>query len=372
MKARPALACYNRAMTTTPSAPVRFAIIGCGTIAPTHAKAIQEIAASGGGAELIAVCDPVAERALSLAESFGVAKVYTNEAEVLRDPEVDAVCLCTPSGLHMTTAIAAMHAGKHVLSEKPMDVSVAMCDAAIAAEAATGKVLSIVSQHRFDPATRAVRAAIDAGMLGRIVLANAAVPWYRTQAYYDSGDWRGTWTMDGGGATMNQGIHTVDVLLYLAGDVSTVSALYSVGAAHARIEVEDVLAASLRFESGALGTLSATTAAYDGFPARIEIFGTEGTAIIEGDRLKELRTRSGVREGGEDAAPHADMVAKGGTMAARAEPEWGDSHRAQIEDFIRAIRTGMQPAIPGHEGRRPIQLIEAMYRSARSGFAVNL
>lgn len=361
-------------MTMQKNAPIRFAIIGCGTIATTHAEVIQQIEklSDGADATLVAVYDPVAERAASLAETFRVPKIHVSEDDVLTDPDIDVVCLCTPSGLHMTTAATAMEAGKHVVSEKPMDVSVEACDRAIAAENATGKVLTIISQHRFDPATVAVKAAIDSGALGKIVLANAAVPWYRTQSYYDSGDWRGTWAMDGGGATMNQGVHTVDVLLYLAGDVSTISAFYSVAAAHERIEVEDVSAASLRFKNGAIGTLYATTAAYDGFPARIEIFGTDGAAIIEGDRLKVLQTKSGRREGGEESAIHAAMVAKGGTAAARLETVWGDSHRAQFEDFIHAIRTKTKPQINGQEGRRPLRLIEALYRSARSGFPVNL
>lgn len=361
-------------MTTQTNAPIRFAILGCGTIASTHAEAIRQIEKSSGGADatLTAVYDPNAERAANLAETFRIPKIHVSEADLLADAQIDAVCLCTPSGLHMTAAIAAMESGKHVVSEKPMDVSVAACDRAIAAENATGKILTVISQHRFDPATIAVKAAIDSGALGRIVLANAAVPWYRTQAYYDSGDWRGTWAMDGGGATMNQGVHTVDVLLYLAGDVSTISAFYSVGAAHERIEVEDVSAASLRFASGAIGTLYATTAAYDGFPARIEIFGTDGAAVIEGDRLKVLHTKSGGRSGGEESAAHAAMVAKGGTATARLEPVWGDSHRAQFEDFIRAVRTGTKPQIDGQQGRRPLRLIEALYRSARTGFAVNL
>ncbi|MBC8135299.1 MAG: Gfo/Idh/MocA family oxidoreductase [Fibrella sp.] len=361
-------------MTMQTNTPIRFAILGCGTIASTHAEAIRQIEKLSGGADatLTAVYDPNAERAGSLAETFRIPKIHASEEDVLSDPNVDAVCLCTPSGLHMTAAVNAMESGKHVVSEKPMDVSVEACNRAIAAENATGKVLTIISQHRFDPATVAVKAAIDSGALGTIVLANAAVPWYRTQAYYDSGDWRGTWAMDGGGATMNQGVHTVDVLLYLAGDVATISAFYTVGAAHERIEVEDVSAASLRFENGAIGTLYATTAAYDGFPARIEIFGTDGAAIIEGDRLKVLQTKSGRREGGEESATHAAMVAKGGTAAARLETIWGDSHRAQFENFIQSIRTGTRPMIDGQQGRRPLRLIEAMYRSARTGFMVNL
>ncbi len=359
-------------MNTLSPAPVRFAIIGCGTIAPTHAEAIRALEAQGADVSLVAVCDTVPDRAEKLAQAFGVAKVYDAEADVFAAPDIDAVCVCTPSGLHMTTAIAAMNAGKHVLSEKPMDVSLAVCDRAIAVSDATGRVLSVVSQHRFDPATVAAKAAIDSGALGKIVLANAAVPWFRTQNYYDSGDWRGTWAMDGGGATINQGVHTVDVLLHLAGNVETVSTFYTVGAAHERVEVEDVLTASFRFQSGAIGTFYATTAAYPGFPARIEIFGTEGTAIIEGDALKVLHTKGGGKTTTQTSATHAQLVAQGGTAAARAEAVWGDSHRTQIMDFLQAIRTGAMPQISGIEGRRPLYLIDAMYRSARAGFAVNL
>ena len=165
-------------MTMQTEAPIRFAIVGCGTIASTHAEAIRQIEklSDGVDATLVAVYDPVAERAKNFAETFRVPQIHVSEEELLADPQIDALCLCTPSGLHMTTAVEAMQAGKHVVSEKPMDVTVEACDRAIAAEAATGKVLTIISQHRFDPATVAVKAAIDSGALGKIVLANAAVP----------------------------------------------------------------------------------------------------------------------------------------------------------------------------------------------------
>jgi UDP-N-acetyl-2-amino-2-deoxyglucuronate dehydrogenase len=363
---------------------IRFGVIGCGSIGPTHCGAILQI----DDAELAAVADVVAEKAEKVAKKFDVTRVYHSDAELLADPEIDAVCICTPSGMHAEGAIAAMRAGKHVVVEKPMDVSLEACDRMIAAEDETGKKLAIISQHRFDAATVLVKQAIDSGKLGKIVLADATVKWWRTQGYYDSGDWRGTWAMDGGGALMNQGVHTVDLLQWLTGGVATLYAQTRT-AAHERIEVEDVAVAALTFHNGAVGTLTATTAAWDGFPVRIDIYGTEGTAIIEGDRLKTLRFKSGEEYQSEEAAVHALSVAKGGTASvkdeaatrltvssgsAAADPGavWGDAHRAQIEDFLHAIRTGGKPLIDGREGKKPLEIILGVYRSARTGLPVNL
>ncbi len=363
---------------------IRFGVIGCGSIGPTHAGALKQIA----NAELIAVADANPERAASVAEKYSMAKIYGDAAELLADPGIDAVCLCTPSGMHASGAIAAMEAGKHVLVEKPMEISLDACDRMIAASDATGKKLAVVSQHRWDAATVLVKDAIDNGKLGKIVLADASVKWWRTQAYYDSGDWRGTWAMDGGGALMNQGVHTVDLLQWLAGGVSHLWAQTRT-AAHERIEVEDVAVAALQFASGAVGSLTATTAAWEGFPVRIDIFGTEGSAVIEGDRLKTLTFKTGESYQSEEAAVHALSVARGGTASVKEEAAtrlttpsggaaadpgavWGDAHRAQIEDFIRAIQTDTQPLIDGREGRKPVEIILGVYRSSRTGQAITL
>ena len=357
---------------------IRFGIIGCGGIGPTHAGAIQQIA----GAELAAAADTVAERAAAMARKFELSRVYDGHQALLRDPEIDAVCVCTPSGTHADIAIEALAAGKHVVIEKPMDVSLEACDRLIAAEDASGKKLAVISQHRFDAATVLVKDAIAQGRLGRIVLADASVKWWRTQEYYDSGDWRGTWALDGGGALMNQGVHTVDLLQWLAGGVESLWAQTRT-AAHERIEVEDVAVAALTFTNGAVGTLTATTAAYDGFPVRIDIYGTEGTAILEGDRLRTLTFKNGESYASEEAAAHALSVARGGTASVRdeagqrapaADPGavWGDAHRAQIEDFLRAIRTDTKPLIDGRAGRKPLEIILGVYRSARTGQPVTL
>jgi len=221
-----------------------------------------------------------------------------------------------------------------------------------------------------------------AARLGKIILATASVKWWRTQKYYDEGDWRGTWAMDGGGAVMNQGIHTIDLLQWLAGEVDTVYAQTRT-AAHQRIEVEDTAVAALTFKSGAIGTYVASTAVYDGLPVRIDLFGTEGTAILEGDRLKRIKLKSGDHYTTETAAQHAVQVARGGTASvadqaahrvagAKEGTVWGDAHRAQLENFVQALRTRAHPLIDAPAGRAPVQIIQGIYESARAGKPVKL
>jgi predicted dehydrogenase len=363
---------------------IRFGVVGCGSIGPTHCAAIQQI----DDAELVAVADANTDRAEAVAKKYDVPRVYTAVDALLNDADIDAVCICTPSGKHADTGIQALRAGKHTVIEKPMDVSLEACDRLIQAEDDTKKKLTIISQHRFDAATVLVKEAIDSGKLGKIVLADATVKWFRTQQYYDSGDWRGTWAWDGGGALMNQGVHTVDLLQWLAGGVQSLFGQVRT-AAHERIEVEDVASATLSFTNGAIGSIIATTAAWDGFPVRIDIYGTEGTAIIEGDRLRLLRFKNGEEYKSEEAAAHALSVAKGGTASVKEEAAqrltvpsggaaadpgavWGDAHRAQLEDFIRAIRTDSKPLIDGREGKKPLEIILGVYRSAQTGQPVTL
>ncbi len=357
-------------------APVRFALVGCGTIAATQAQALREIPEL---ACLTHCTDVDATLARAFADRFGLSAIPWEE--VLRHPEIDALTLCTPSGLHSPLGAAALAAGKHVLIEKPMDVNVAACDALLAAQASSGRQLAVISQHRFDPASQAVHRSIQNNELGRLFAVDARVPWFRSQEYYDSGAWRGTLTLDGGGCLMNQGIHTVDLMLWLAGPVSEVFARTAT-AAHERIEVEDLVCATLTFANGALGTLFASTATYPGFPARLALHGTEGTAILEGDELHTLAIRGREPITGTAASAHALQVSGGGTRSAvhhadnaRAAGEdtrwkWGDAHRAQFADFIAAIRENRRPAVSGHDGRAAVALIQAVYESARTGHPV--
>jgi UDP-N-acetyl-2-amino-2-deoxyglucuronate dehydrogenase len=357
---------------------IRFGIVGCGAIGPTHAGAIQQIE----DAQLVAVADSLPERGKAMAEKFGVSNVYADAQDLLNDKAVDVVCLCTPSGAHAQGAIDALQAGKHVIVEKPMDVSLEACDRMIAAQQRSGRELAVISQHRFDAASQLVKELIDSGKLGKLFLATAEVKWWRTQEYYDSGDWRGTWAMDGGGALMNQAIHTIDLIQWLVGGVESVFAQTKI-ASHERIEVEDAAVATLRFHSGAIGSFVASTAAYDGLPVRIDLFGTQGSAIIEGDRLKLVTLKSGESCVTERAAAHALSVARGGTASVKDQAfhregaveqgaVWGDAHRAQIQDFLRSLRTGTKPLIEGKSGRDPVEIILAMYDSAKTGRPVTL
>ena len=357
---------YNRSMSGN---ILRSAILGCGTIGPTHAEALQALKSEE--VEIAAFADEVPARAEALAAKYGGA-ARTVDA-VLADPAIDCVHVCVPSGLHAQIGIRALEAGKHVIVEKPMDISLAACDALLGAQRASGKQLAVISQHRFDKASIDVKAALDAHLLGPMVYAEASVPWFRSQGYYDSGDWRGTWALDGGGALMNQGVHTADLLRWLCGPVETVYAQART-LAHTRIETEDVLAATLTFASGAIGTLMASTALYPGFAVKIGVYGTDGSAVIEGDRLHTLTTKSGVQGGGEAVPAHALQVASGGTKSAASDPAalWGDAHRAQIADFMHCCRTGEKPVVDGVEGRKAVELVLAIYESARTGEVVRL
>lgn len=342
---------------------LHFAIAGTGMIARYHAQAIARIR----GAELVAVARSSPEHAAETATDFGVPCETSYEALIAR-ADVDVVCICTPSGLHAAQTIAAAQAGKHVLVEKPMALTPEDADAAIAACRTAGVTLGVALQRRTDPRLGAVKTAIDAGELGRIVLGNVSVPYTRPQDYYDSAAWRGTWALDGGGALMNQGIHLVDLLLWYLGDVRQVSA-YSATLAHA-IEVEDCVTASLVFASGALGTLTATTAAAPGFPHRVEVYGDQGGLQIEGETIVRAASSRPDHQAltGLADAPGGPVV----TAGAGASPTGisAEGHVRLVQDFVEAIQTGRPPLVSGEEGRRALALVYAIYESARTGRSV--
>lgn len=360
------------------AAPLRFALVGCGNIAPTQAQALKGIPSL---ASLTHCVDLDAERSAAFAAKHGLA--VGTWASILSDDNIDAVTLCTPSGQHGDLAAEALRAGKHVVIEKPMEVSVAACEALLAAQRESGRQLAVISQHRFDPSSRLVRELVANGDLGRIISAEVQIPWYRTQEYYDSGDWRGTWAMDGGGCLMNQGVHTIDLLLWLCGPVSEVYGRTAT-AAHERIEVEDIACATLTFANGALGTLFASTASYPGFAVRLTLHGTEGTVILEGDELHTLAIRGRETITGKAASAHALQVATGGTRSAvrhaatdagsarESDWKWGDAHGAQFADFVAAVRENRPPLVDGAAGRAAVSLIHAVYESSRTGRPVRL
>ncbi len=354
------------------SSKVRFGILGCGVIGPFHARAI---AALPDDAELVAVADRHSDRAEKLAQEYRV-DWYDNMQSLLAHPGLDAVCICTPSGRHAEHAIAALHAGKHVVVEKPVDITLPAIDHLLSVQRATDCKVSVISQHRFDPATRIVADAVQRGRFGRLTVGTAQVRWWRSQDYYDSGKWRGTWALDGGGALMNQSIHTIDLLLSIMGDAVEASA-YTALLAHKRIEVEDTAVALLRFANGALGVVEGTTAAYPGLTARLEIHGERGSAIIDNDQLVYFHAATAEQEGaaygsageGNQAAAVLSMHnVETSSATAGADPgSRSMAHRDQIQDFIAAVREGREPQVTIEEGRKAVAAILAIYESARLG-----
>jgi UDP-N-acetyl-2-amino-2-deoxyglucuronate dehydrogenase len=333
-------------------------ILGGGNISDTHARAASEIE----GLRLAAVAGPNAERVRALAARHG-AVAYADALALLRHRPLDLVLIGSPSGLHAEQGIAAAGEGLHVLTEKPIDVSVERADALIQACDAAGVKLGLFFQDRFAPGLMRLRQAIDDGALGRLLLASARVKWWRPAEYYSGSRWRGTRALDGGGAVINQGIHTVDLLLWLLGDVHRVFAR-AANLQH-RIEGEDALVATLEFRSGALATLEATTAAWPGYPRQVELTGTEGTVTIQQDRVAaaDLRTPGLELVGQESSANPASH-----------SPTVSDvrGHRAALEDFVGAIREKRAPRCDGREGRRSLVVVDALYRSARAAAPVVL
>jgi UDP-N-acetyl-2-amino-2-deoxyglucuronate dehydrogenase len=345
-----------------------FGIIGCGVIAPFHARAISELP----NARLVAVADTVAGQAERRGVEFGVDH-HADVDALLARRDVDVVSVCVPSGLHAAIGVRAAAAGKHVVVEKPIDVSLEAADRLIAACHDSGMALTVISQHRYGSAVQRLRGLIDAGRLGRLISGDALIKWYRSQAYYGSGEWRGTWSLDGGGALMNQGVHYTDLLQWMMGPVDRVFARCET-AAHEGIEVEDLAIAVLRFTSGAVGVLQASTAIYPGLPERLEVSGTGGTVIVEAGELRACELKD---EKGETSAYGAKLQTSeppaeenGGAADPAAISHAG--HRAQIADLLDAIEEGRPPLITGEEARKPLELILAVYRSAREGREVSL
>ncbi len=338
-----------------------FGIVGAGVISSVHARAIASLP----GARLAAVTDVEPDRARSLAAAHHCAAEPDLDALLARD-DVDVVCVCVPSGMHAEVGIRAAAAGKHLVVEKPLDVSVAAADRLIEAARQARVVLTVISQHRFDPGLLALRRLLDDGALGRLVLGEASTKWYRSQAYYDSSAWRGTWALDGG-SLMNQGIHYADLLLWSMGPVAEVTALCSTQT-H-QIEVEDAALAVLRFASGALGTIVTSTAVFPGFAQRLEISGTSGTVVIEDGEI--IRCELGA-DGAEARRPGGVTVDGTAPSAAAANPVGLEiaSHAAQIGDLLDAIDEGRAPSVTGEDGRAALELVCAVYESARDARTV--
>jgi predicted dehydrogenase len=344
---------------------VGIGIVGCGMIANFHAKAI----ADARGGHLAGCADRQPEYAAKFAEKNG-CRPFESLEQMLQDPGIQAISICSPSGAHLDPALAAAAAGKHVLIEKPLEITTERCDQIIQACEQANVQLAVTFQSRFHESSLLMKQAIDAGRFGKVTMGDAYVKWYRSQAYYDSGAWRGTWALDGGGALMNQAIHSVDLLVWLMGDVAEISAMTAT-LTHERIEVEDIVVANLKFKSGALGVIEATTTAYPGALKRIEICGSHGSAVLEEEDIKMWQF---AEEASEDADIRRRMEGRTKSGGGAADPSAisHHGHTQVFEDFITAIHEGRAPCVDGHQGRRSVEVIRAIYDSAKSRAIVKL
>jgi UDP-N-acetyl-2-amino-2-deoxyglucuronate dehydrogenase len=337
-----------------------FGVIGCGVIAPTHCRAIQALP----NARLVAVHDLEAGKARALAETFGAEPVADLHALLERD-DIDVVNVVTWSGTHAEIGVHAAKAGKHVIVTKPIDVRLSQIDRLIAACREAGVKLGATHQFRSYASYRRLKQAIDQGRLGRLFLGNGFLKWWRSQEYYDSAAWRGTWNLDGGGALMNQAIHYVDLLQWLMGPVTSLRG--HIATQNHDIEVEDCATAALHFESGALGTFQGSTCTYRGLPARIEVHGERGNVVMEDDRIllwdiegEEREERSGTTNTGSSAHPGSGLETA------------HDAHVEQIGDMLAAIEEEREPRLNGEEARKAVEIILAIYQSAWKRESVHL
>ena len=337
-----------------------FGIIGGGMIANFHAQAIQ--AMEGGQLGAIYARNP--EKAKALGEKYN-CKGYHQLADLLADGTIDIVTIATPSGAHLEPTIATAKAGKHVICEKPLEVTPARVQEMIDVCAKQKVVLGSIFNRRFNPAVQAFKKAVDDGRFGQLTMCDAYIKWYRTQEYYDSGAWRGTWALDGGGALMNQSIHTIDQLIYLAGPIKRLSASTTC-LIHEGIEVEDTAVAILEFENGARGVIQGATSCWSssGHPAEVHICGSEGSVFMtdESFRVWDFKT----------ASPQDDLVKnnlmEGADVGMGANDPSAinfEGHLRNFEDIVDAIENNRYPLVSGEEGLKAVQVIDAIYRSAR-------
>lgn len=338
---------------------IRIGLIGGGNITETHARAARAIP----GVEIAAIHGANPDKTARLCREHRCAS-YQDFNAFLDHRPMDLVVIGSPSGLHAAQGIAAARLGLHVLTEKPIEISTARADALIAAARQSNVHLGVIFQDRTKPHIKQLKTWLDQGLLGKILFVDARVKWYRPPEYFANSRWRGTLVLDGGGALINQGVHTIDLILWLLGDVVRVQARTAT-LLH-KIEAEDTAVATLEFTSGALGVFHATTAAYPGYPRRVEISGTEGTVILEHDRIiaASLRNKSAAIESAlQKLAASAKDENPSASSAAVSDFR---GHQAVLEDFLAAIQQNRAPICDGAEGRRSIALIESIYRSAKT------
>ena len=344
----------------------KLGIVGCGNISRIHANAIQ----ANKKIELVSAFSRSDERRTAFCNEFGITG-YSDYREFLRSDNLDAVVLCTPNGTHLDFGLEAARAGKHLIIEKPLEVTVERGEKLLQACRSEGVLLAVIYQNRFIDNVRKMKKAVHDGVIGRPVMVRVAVKWYRDQEYYRSAPWRGSFKLDGGGALINQSIHTVDLMLWIAGPVASVQAFKGT-LTHEGIEGEDNLVASMQFKNGALGVLEASTSIVPSQDRIIEINGTTGTAFLNGDSLRIL---SGNNDDGTDTSnitEKSDAEKQGG--AGSSSPLQGltfDHHSAQYQAICNQIDEGLQPPVSGEESLNSLAFVEASYLSADRQTAVS-
>ena len=341
----------------------RFAIIGTGAIANIHAQAIQEI----DNAVLIGAYNRTPEKAAVFAQKWN-CQLYPTLEELLAE-ELDVICICTASGLHLPAALQSIQAAKHVLIEKPLEITAERCEQIAQAAIQQGVKVGVIFPSRFNSSSQRIKQALQANRFGKLVMGSAYVKWSRDAAYYASAPWRGTWEFDGGGALMNQAIHSVDLLQWYMGPVKSVQAI-AANIRHKDIEVEDTVVAIIRFESGALGSIECTTATFPGSFKRVEIHGTQGTAVLEENTIKSWQFTDETAQDKQIQNQTNNQSTQGGFADPMDIAYLG--HKHQIVDFLTAIANSTTPLVDAAEGKKSVEIIEAIYKSAKTGMEVFL
>jgi UDP-N-acetyl-2-amino-2-deoxyglucuronate dehydrogenase len=344
---------------------IGFGIVGCGMIAKFHARALREVP----GTRLVGCYSRRFEVAQEFAGEFD-CRAFESLDELLAQDDVHVINLCTPSGAHLEPGVAAARKGKHLLVEKPLEITEPRCDALIAECQEHGVRLATIFPSRFHGCWQAVKDAIDQKRFGRIALGSAYVKWFRSQEYYDQGAWRGTWELDGGGALMNQAIHTIDLLQWLLGPVDSLAATTQT-LGHERIEVEDVAAAVLKFCNGAIGVIEATTCSFPGMLKKIEIHGTTGSVVVEEEQI----THWEFKESRDSDASVWERFGKRSTSAGGASDPAAIGHHGHARlfaEFVRALAENRSSLLDGAEGRKSVEIIRGIYRAAETGEWVSI
>lgn len=332
---------------------IGVALIGCGMIAHIHMTALREISE----AKICGVCECRSEVLLNFSNKYNIHS-YQSYSKLLEDPEVNTVIITLPPGLHVEYAMKAVDAGKNIIIEKPFDTNIKKAQALIKKCREKKLRLSIIFQNRFTPSARKIKDTLDKGLLGKIILGDAYVKWYRSPEYYKSGPWRGTWDMEGGGALINQAIHTIDLLQWFMGGIKSLVGV--VKTSIHKIETEDLGLAIVEYNNNSIGIIEGSTAIVPGFKEKIEIHGEKGTIIFEGGNIKEWK----VEGFNEKNYVDEEKITYGETNSPAISPV---NHKAQLQEILQSIINNRDPMVNGEEGLKSLQIICGIYESSKKG-----